>query len=108
MIQSEQIDITLSPAELGRVRLSASNTDQGVVLVLQVERPETLDLMRRHLPELMNDLREFGFADISYSNTGGGHQPRANQQADVPDGATDEPIAMTSWIGSDGSLDLRV
>ena len=108
VIQSEQIDITLSPAELGRVRLSASNTDQGVVLVLQVERPETLDLMRRHLPELMNDLREFGFADISYSNTGGGHQPRANQQADVPNGATDEPIAMTSWIGSDGSLDLRV
>ena len=42
-------EITLNPAELGRVRMSFSPTEAGMMVVLSVERPEVLELMKRHI-----------------------------------------------------------
>lgn len=109
----ERIEISLSPEELGRVRLSASRTDHGVVLVVQAERPETLELMRRHLPDLMQDLRNMGFANVDYS--GGEQNARPRQQPDsgeriVPDQAPASPVdvAMKPALSNGSGLDLRL
>lgn len=58
------IDIALHPRELGRLRLSLTPTDAGLIVTIAAERPETLDLMRRHAAELGQDLRNLGFRDI--------------------------------------------
>lgn len=42
-------EITLNPAELGRVHMSFSPTEAGMMVVLSVERPEVLELMKRHI-----------------------------------------------------------
>jgi hypothetical protein len=66
------VALLLSPEELGRVAMTLSTHDDGISVALVVDRPETLDLMRRHIDLLTRDLRELGFArvDISFGNSG--------------------------------------
>jgi hypothetical protein len=58
--------ISLAPEELGKVRLQlqvdAQNPDRMIV-ALQFERPETLDLFRRHSADLTEALRAAGYSD---------------------------------------------
>jgi flagellar hook-length control protein FliK len=106
--RGDRIEITLSPDELGRVRLAATQTENGVVLVVQAERPETLDLMRRHMPDLLNDLKDMGFADINYSD-GQQHEHTSPDtgQASAKDTDTPETLPQPSW-SAEGGLDLRL
>lgn len=101
----DHVEITLSPEELGRVHLSARQTDQGVILLVQAERPETLDLMRRYLPDLMQDLQRMGFGDVSYSdkrpNQHMPQQPRTTQ-------AHPETLAESPQYVAVSGLDLRL
>lgn len=70
-------ELALSPDELGHVRLrlepDAANPDRMVVMIT-FERPETLDLFRRHAGELSEALRAAGYAgaDIGFGQDGGG------------------------------------
>ncbi len=62
------IEITLSPEELGHVRLTVNSHDiTGATVVLQADRPETLDLMRRHVDLLAQDMREFGYRELTFA-----------------------------------------
>ncbi len=103
----DRIEVSLTPEELGRVRLSATQTDAGVILIVQAERPETLDLMRRHLPDLMQDLRSMGFGDVSYSDgqekqnaPGRSGKAITQHQAEIPE-------TLNQTIPTSG-LDLRL
>ncbi|MCW1931085.1 flagellar hook-length control protein FliK [Pararhodobacter zhoushanensis] len=58
-------DIALHPEELGSVRLKLVSHDGGSVLIIQAERPETLDLMRRHIGALEHELRALGHDQLS-------------------------------------------
>lgn len=64
------VEITLSPEVLGRVRLTLKVSDTGVVVNLLAERPETLDLMRRHIDQLGQDFKALGYDDIAFSFSG--------------------------------------
>lgn len=66
------IDISLHPQELGRLRLSLSPTESGLVVTIAAERPETLDLLRRHAADLGQDLRDLGFHDVDLNFGGAG------------------------------------
>ncbi|MGH1354996.1 MAG: flagellar hook-length control protein FliK [Thalassovita sp.] len=106
--RGDKIEITLSPDELGRVRLAATQTENGVVLVVQAERPETLDLMRRHMSDLLNDLQDMGFADINYSDG----QQQDQSKTDAPQATaelmeTSETTSQTQMLAQ-GGLDLRL
>ena len=81
-------------------------TDQGVVLIVQAERPETLDLMRRHLPDLMQDLKNMGFGDVSYSDQ---QQQQNQERAGTAIRADAAPIEdpETQMVQATG-LDLRL
>ncbi|NIZ60457.1 hypothetical protein DL239_05645 [Sedimentitalea sp. CY04] len=74
------IDIALSPEELGRVKMRVSTTDTSVVVAITTERPETNELMRRHINELSEEFRRMGFEDISFEFSGEGMSGDASEQ----------------------------
>ncbi len=63
---SGTIEIALSPEELGRVSITLNGREDGMVLTIAAERPETLDLMRRHLAVLEAEFQSLGYSDISF------------------------------------------
>ncbi|WP_171179176.1 flagellar hook-length control protein FliK [Ruegeria sp. HKCCD8929] len=60
------VDITLNPEELGRVSMALSTRDDALILSISSERPETLDLMRRHIAELSTEFRELGYESVAF------------------------------------------
>lgn len=112
-----QVDLTLNPAELGRVRLSMAPGEAGLVVSIQADRPETLDLMRRHSEQLMQEFRQAGFerAELSFGGTGSGQaRDQMPDQAESlePDLSEEEgPVAVQAaaqeLLLSDG-LNLRL
>lgn len=104
---NERIEITLAPEELGRIRLSATQSDQGVVLLVQAERPETLDLMRRHLPDLLQDLQALGFSDVGYSDQQ--NQGQKQEHASQSEASVDvSPPDIAQQAQPASGLDLRL
>ncbi|WP_375262883.1 flagellar hook-length control protein FliK [Palleronia sp.] len=63
--QDGTVELRLSPEELGRVRISMSHHDLGLTVVLNVERDDTLALLRRHASELAAALREAGLGEAN-------------------------------------------
>jgi hypothetical protein len=68
------VELRLDPPELGVVTIDIATEDGVVRAVLSAERPETLDLMRRHAEALQRDLMAAGFgrADLSFADRRGG------------------------------------
>ena len=62
-----RVELTLSPAELGRVEITMQSRDGGMSVSLNAERPETLELLRRHIDLLAADMRQLGMTDLSFS-----------------------------------------
>ena len=109
------VEISLRPEELGHVRMSLSMTDAGMTLVISAERPETLDLMRRHIDQLAQEFRRLGYDTIGFA-FGGDHpgtNPHNDRQNVAPSRSLAEldesavPEAAARAMGSAG-LDLRL
>lgn len=58
--QPGRIELTLTPETLGRLHFDMRPEGNLMAITLSAEHPETLDLMRRHLPELMVELKQAG------------------------------------------------
>lgn len=84
------VEIRLSPEELGRVRLSMTPGEAGLVVQLSAERPETLDLLRRHVELLAADLRDLGYTGLEFSFG------REERDAPLPDFTQGPPDARPS------------
>jgi flagellar hook-length control protein FliK len=56
----QPLELTLDPPELGRLRLSIGDVGGTVTLILTAERSETVELMRRHLHLLAEELARTG------------------------------------------------
>ncbi|AMY68060.1 flagellar hook-length control protein FliK [Frigidibacter mobilis] len=110
------VELTLSPEELGRVRLTLATSEVGLVLAVTAERPETLDLMRRNIDQLARDFREIGFSDLSFSFTQQDRRPQGSPQADAPPEPAPPAAAAPSGgripgparPAPTGGLDLRI
>lgn len=74
------VELTLKPVELGHVRLSLNPGEGTIAVAIQADRPETLDLIRRHIDILAQDLREMGYSETSFSFAGGGQRRQADNQ----------------------------
>ena len=73
------IDIVLNPAELGPVRLSLASADGVMSMTVIAERPETLDLMRRHIDTLAQEFLNIGYGKAQFS-FGGGQSGQTGQE----------------------------
>lgn len=78
---SGPVEVVLNPQELGKLRFEIQQNGDQVKVILTVERPETLDLMRRHGEQLLSDLRQSGFQDATLSFGQWGAQDRPDQTA---------------------------
>jgi flagellar hook-length control protein FliK len=112
------VEIRLSPEELGSVRLTLQPTDGGLTVQITAERPETLDLMRRHLPDLARELRDMGHTSLAFSFAGsnadsqgraGGNAASPASDVDIVDSAPPAHAFVAAAPGHDGDrLDLRL
>jgi hypothetical protein len=111
------VEVTLSPEELGRVRMSLSTHDGALTMSVLADRPETLDLLRRNIDQLAQDFRDLGFHDLSFSfgDRPGPHSPEHIRDEaggeDDPDGLAASPTRarpMRAAPAADGGLDLRL
>jgi flagellar hook-length control protein FliK len=61
------VDLLLNPAELGRVRISLSPGEAGMTVQILADRPETLDLIRRHIDLLAQDFQSLGYEATDFA-----------------------------------------
>ena len=105
-------EISLNPEELGRVRLSLSAADGVISLNVLAERPETHDLLRRHMDILAQEFRQLGYTSISFSF--GEQKGQARPDASAPDSTQEPeieaPMQMPEVLPNQPStgLDLRI
>lgn len=111
------IDVILNPAELGRVRITLSHGDAGMVVNVAAERAETLDLMRRHSDLLGQEFADLGYGatEFSFSRENGGsdlHAPPSEVSVMPPDLSPDQRPAITGAQSSSvvmvDRLDIRL
>lgn len=87
------VEIALNPAELGRVRMTLTASETGIVVSILADRPETLDLMRRNINDLSNTFSDLGYEDIAFA---------FGQNENPSDASGDEQSGKTEIL----SLDL--
>ena len=105
------VEIRLSPEELGQVRMQMVPSDGGMTVHITADRPETLDLMRRHIDLLARDLADAGYESASFSFGEGGEggedpAPRHERAEPMPKDDVPATVARNTEVNSDG-LDLR-
>lgn len=110
-------ELSLAPAELGRVRLrmvpDARDPDRLLILI-NVERPETLELFRRHAAELSDAIRSAGYSgsSIDFGQQGQGNQREAGRDDQsglaVPEPGDTERGQLPLRNVTGETLDLRL
>ncbi len=85
------VELSLSPAELGNVRMKLSPGEAGITVSIFAERPETLELMRRNIDSLEKAIAEIGYADVSFDFSTG---TESDQNTDLEDQATQNGLAQ--------------
>ena len=109
-------ELSLAPEELGKLRIFMTPDGDKLRIVIQAERPETLELLRRNSESFAADLRQSGFAGASFSFGGWGDQPPAQQSqsqeaAAQPFGINGEIVPTSKPYAralKTSGLDLRV
>jgi hypothetical protein len=111
------IEIALDPPELGRVRLYMVELAGVLTLTIHAERPETAELMRRHLDLLAQEFLEAGVdaPSVRVSQDGAdGQTDRENtteqgiSAADDGSDGTDSIAMQPQTPDRAGALDLRL
>lgn len=88
------IEVSLSPVELGAIRFEMQQSPDGLHVHLAIERPETGDLVRRHVDQLLTDLRGAGFAQTTLSFGQWSQRQPADRHFTSP--VAREPVAFGS------------
>ena len=114
-------EMALDPVELGKVRMTVRAQDHAVVMTIVADRPETADLMRRHVELLQQEFRSLGYTSVSLDvSTSQSHDAfgQAGRRADaesgdpdhdmIPDLAAATAAPAVTARAADGSLDLRL
>lgn len=107
-------EIALNPVELGRVRMTMSAQDGTMSLHIMAERPETTDLLRRHIETLAQQFHALGYADVTFSFNGErSPEPERDGAAPLHTSLDDRPSqdALTTSVGINrrkAGLDIRL
>ncbi|MDR7126827.1 hypothetical protein J2X53_003672 [Pseudorhodobacter sp. 4114] len=110
------IALTLRPEELGQLRFEISTTGDRLAVILFVERPEAMELIRRHGDQLLSDLRLSGFSQPTLSfgdwaqrdGRAGTPSGQPASTAPVPEGDSPAVIEPPHRFTATGRLDLRL
>lgn len=110
------VHIQLDPVELGHVRISLNTVESGLQIQVVTERPETLDLLRKFSAELLRDLTQMGYKDLSMSFSDQRERGRplevAARKPDIlrleNDSSTPEPDRLRRPHSTQSGVDIRV
>lgn len=114
------VELTLRPEELGRLRMTFSGDITAMAVSVSVERPETLDLMRRHIDILAQEMRDIGYGEVSFSfeQSGSGQQENPGENSRSTPGRTqsgpdvsalaDEPKTAQLELRAPSGVDIRL
>ncbi len=112
------VEVALSPAELGPVRMTLSGGEGGLTVAIHAGRTETLDLLRANIHLLGQEFSSLGFAGTSFTFGQWSQAPQPEPQtAQAPGQAEAEPPAselavarqVTRPLASGvGGLDIRL
>ena len=113
---SGSVEIKLNPEELGRVKLVMTLQDAGMVVAFSAERSETMELIRRHVDLLAQELRQSGHQSVDFQFEGEGRRQEGQESLPKFD---DEPHAAmgiaelsksqpSTKAELDGRLDIRI
>ncbi len=109
------VELSMSPDELGQLKVVLHSDAGKLHVTIQAERPETQDLLQRHLDGLERDFRSAGYSEVAFSFNGQRQNQVPRYEASVI--ANDEPLeAVEEGISlpaataatSVGGLDLRI
>lgn len=111
------IDLALRPVELGETQISMEFEAERLIVTIAAERPETQELMRRHIDDLAREFRDLGYRDVSFrfeQQTGQHGQPRqvppdsppSNQGELEPDLFPETPTHQPTYVSA--RLDIRL
>ncbi|SNT68492.1 flagellar hook-length control protein FliK [Paracoccus seriniphilus] len=111
----DRIEITLSPEELGRIRLIVSGPDRAPHVSVWVERPEVMDLIRRNTTLLHQHFSAAGFEGAAFDFQDGQQEWHDNPPPARAESVAIAQIAPVISGGSalhpariDGRLDIRL
>jgi flagellar hook-length control protein FliK len=107
-----EIEIRLDPEELGRIRIVLSGKEAGMSVNVFSERPDVVELMRRHSNLLETELLEIGYrdADLSFHQESGGDQDSNQETAQQMKHVTPteaQPSTHSYTAGDNARLDIR-
>jgi flagellar hook-length control protein FliK len=111
---SGRTEILLDPQELGRVRVSLEGDESALVLTIQADRVDTADLLRRNADLLVQEFREAGYQNLTFSFSDQSRDT-ADQKSAGPDFGTDDTPLSADLVAdlsprrtALGGLDLRL
>ena len=115
----KSVQLSLNPEELGRVKLSLTPAETGMVVTVVAERGETLDLLRRNIDLLAQEFRAIGYDDISFSfgqqsSDSAGHSSDDTGDPPFPAARTDGPVVAEQQkpyqitLSPTDGIDIRV
>lgn len=100
------LEVALHPEDLGRVRLVFTPADAGLTVTIQADRAETLDVLRRHIDLLGQDLLAQGYGDVAFDFAGGQDNQAASHQdesAEELSSPSADPLARIAQGQADAS-----
>ena len=115
--RESQVELTLDPVELGKLRFEIITTHDRTQINLSVERADTLDLLRRHADILRAEFREAGFdgASLNFSQwtrqgneQSGGQTLMRDFEADDPTPSKPDVVPQRNNNSAGQGLDLRL
>ncbi len=112
----QPLELALDPPELGRVRMQLVELAGVLTLTIHAERPETAELMRRHLDLLNQEFSEAGIdapsvsisQDRSNGRSGGDDPERPGEQASETPAAHSPETPQSQSVTPTGAMDLRL
>ncbi len=109
------VEIALHPEELGRVSIVLTGREDGLHMTIAADRPETLDLMRRHIAVLTAEFQKLGYGGMSFdlgTSSNANREGPGSQAAVSFDSETEEPAAQDAPVASrtlpGRGIDMRI
>jgi flagellar hook-length control protein FliK len=107
------LELRIAPVELGGLTVNLRQDGEILRVVVQADRPETLDLLRRNGEILLEELRLAGFSGAALSfGDGGGKQDRRASASSHATPVTEKPLssaaATSRPVQTAQGLDLRL
>ena len=85
------VELLLNPSELGRVKISMTSNDGRMSVSVIADRPETLDLMRRHIDVLAQEFLDIGYGQADFAFGQNSPQSGADSAPYTPDDSSQIP-----------------